>query len=727
MVTETERIAILLSLETEAFERKAKSSAAAISKLEARYDPLVAAAKRFEVEQAQLSRALEKGTIDQTKYASMLKLVTAGYDAQKTKITGATGAVANMNSAVTAQAGFLNRNSHIMQQAGYQVGDFAVQVQSGQSALVAFAQQGTQMAGAFGPLGAVLGAVLAVGLPLGAALYNMAGGSEEATVEAGDLDKAVSALVGSLDSYRSFTELAATSTKDLEEKFGSFAGEVKGFAEYMAGVKLDTALDDMKAAMVPLRDGLKGVSAELAGLAEAQVVVDGIAPGNPALVQARLNLELFRREAEAAAQELGINADQAAALSAAMEGVAGNSLAEMRNGAIDALAVMMDIRDTLGELPAPLRDANDALAEIKQKTTETIVATASYADLLQRASDLLMTAAENAGILEAAGPVAGWLSGAISDAQTLGAVLWETARAAAAARGGAMVNANPDNGPAFEGKGRSATSSASYVAPAPTLEEVITKYAPKNKSKGGGGGADKESNDLLKERDALLKSLQTPQQAYQDDIANIDKLQKAGLLTSEQYNLAIADVTANYDKARIAGNEWAQFIDGDLKDSFVDFALGADDAFGNIEQSIKKALVQLLLFNEGMFANKTSGGTGLLGGLFSGGSNGGILSGIFGGFRASGGPVSSSKSYVVGEEGPEMFTPSTSGTIIPNGATVAGGGGTSTIQISLGEGLVGSILTQAAGQSVQITSAASSAQQRSLKGAVSSAQARGTS
>jgi hypothetical protein len=35
----------------------------------------------------------------------------------------------------------------ISQQVGYQVGDFFVQVQSGQSALVAFGQQGTQLAG----------------------------------------------------------------------------------------------------------------------------------------------------------------------------------------------------------------------------------------------------------------------------------------------------------------------------------------------------------------------------------------------------------------------------------------------------------------------------------------------------------------------------------------------------------------------------------------------------
>lgn len=44
----------------------------------------------------------------------------------------------------------------------------------------------------------------------------------------------------------------------------------------------------------------------------------------------------------------------------------------------------------------------------------------------------------------------------------------------------------------------------------------------------------------------------------------------------------------------------------------------------------------------------------------------------FGGARAGGGPVDSGSTYLVGENGPEMFTPSTSGSIIPNGAL--GGG-----------------------------------------------------
>ncbi|MBS3962573.1 MAG: hypothetical protein KGZ61_12195 [Sandarakinorhabdus sp.] len=42
--------------------------------------------------------------------------------------------------------------------------------------------------------------------------------------------------------------------------------------------------------------------------------------------------------------------------------------------------------------------------------------------------------------------------------------------------------------------------------------------------------------------------------------------------------------------------------------------------------------------------------------------------------RASGGPVQPGLAYVVGERGPELFSPSAAGTIIPNGAAMGGSG-----------------------------------------------------
>ncbi|MER2976925.1 tail protein (tape measure) [Klebsiella pneumoniae] len=67
-----------------------------------------------------------------------------------------------------------------VQQAGYQIQDFIVQVQGGQSALVAFSQQGSQLAGAFGPGGAIVGALIALGTVVAGTLISSLNGGKSA-------------------------------------------------------------------------------------------------------------------------------------------------------------------------------------------------------------------------------------------------------------------------------------------------------------------------------------------------------------------------------------------------------------------------------------------------------------------------------------------------------------------------------------------------------------------
>ena len=58
----------------------------------------------------------------------------------------------------------------------------------------------------------------------------------------------------------------------------------------------------------------------------------------------------------------------------------------------------------------------------------------------------------------------------------------------------------------------------------------------------------------------------------------------------------------------------------------------------------------------------------------------GSLPGIGGFFRAEGGPVSRGRSYIVGERGPELFTPGSSGMITPNHQL---GGGSTTVVVNV--------------------------------------------
>ena len=59
---------------------------------------------------------------------------------------------------------------------------------------------------------------------------------------------------------------------------------------------------------------------------------------------------------------------------------------------------------------------------------------------------------------------------------------------------------------------------------------------------------------------------------------------------------------------------------------------------------------------------------------------GGGFSNLFGGGKALGGPVMGGTTYLVGEKGPELFTPSGSGNIVPNGGF---GGGSNIINITV--------------------------------------------
>jgi lambda family phage tail tape measure protein len=81
-----------------------------------------------------------------------------------------------------------------LQQAGYQVGDFAVQLQSGTNAAVAFGQQGSQLLGIFGAFGAVLGAALAVTTAIVAPLLDSAEAGGEMAKEMDNLKDQLSTL-----------------------------------------------------------------------------------------------------------------------------------------------------------------------------------------------------------------------------------------------------------------------------------------------------------------------------------------------------------------------------------------------------------------------------------------------------------------------------------------------------------------------------------------------------
>jgi len=86
------------------------------------------------------------------------------------EVKGATKAVHGLGNSLRStsvqQSGLTKKSKKFtmgIQQAGFQVGDFAAQVQNGTSAMVALGQQGPQLLGVLGVWGALAGAALAIG------------------------------------------------------------------------------------------------------------------------------------------------------------------------------------------------------------------------------------------------------------------------------------------------------------------------------------------------------------------------------------------------------------------------------------------------------------------------------------------------------------------------------------------------------------------------------------
>lgn len=114
----------------------------------------------------------------------------------------------------------------------------------------------------------------------------------------------------------------------------------------------------------------------------------------------------------------------------------------------------------------------------------------------------------------------------------------------------------------------------------------------------------------------------------------------------------------------------------------------------NFAEVLKDMALQML--KAGIQAELMAGlfGQGPLAGQ-RGTTGGGLLSGfasLFGGFRASGGPVSAGRAYLVGERGPEIIVPRSAGEVIPNHKMKVGGGGSMTFAPTIH---VGGEVTQA--------------------------------
>jgi hypothetical protein len=192
----------------------------------------------------------------------------------------------------------MNRFNMVLQQGGFQLQDFIVQLQGGTSFFTAFSQQGSQFAGIFGPGGAVVGAIIALGSAIGGMAW---------------------ATLGASNSVQTFGDQIKDTTSTLDEYFnllksnsGTFSD---AFEKNVEGLRLtsEAARDLLAIAKI---DAFKGVQAL-----------------NTSLVESVLSASMLKTELEDAGDVIGSSFAEKAA--AALGGRAGRDLREFFNALVN--------------------------------------------------------------------------------------------------------------------------------------------------------------------------------------------------------------------------------------------------------------------------------------------------------------------------------------------------------------------------------------------------------
>ncbi|MGX5035788.1 tail protein (tape measure) [Enterobacter hormaechei] len=206
---------------------------------------------------AVLDEAQENGARSAAVLAAQLRAGSKATDEEKQKIGELTGRLFDMKGAADTSMGSNKGWKSSMQQAGYQVQDFIVQVQGGQSALVAFAQQGSQLAGAFGPGGAVVGAVIALSSVIAGVLITSLNGGKNA----------MDALKDAAEAMDKVITISQNGVAALSDKYANLARtnaeaatilRNQAMIEYNAAIaKIPKSINDASSSIVGFTDKLR--------------------------------------------------------------------------------------------------------------------------------------------------------------------------------------------------------------------------------------------------------------------------------------------------------------------------------------------------------------------------------------------------------------------------------------------------------------------------------------
>ena len=645
-----------------------KRQSAELERLKLKYSPLYASSKQFERAQEEIEAAFQLGAIGLKQYSQQLALLQKEYSDFN---SGAAGVTNRFVTGVGGATKSMNGMNMVVQQAGYQIGDFAVQVQSGQSALVAFSQQATQLVGVLPMVASQLGLSMKAAIGLSAGL--------------GIGIPVVTALGGLLWTIFTNTDKSKNSAKDFEEALQAARDASKDMADNIDRIKKglkdsseDVLFNNLEAAKKSLEeaqafaDNPRGdrAGASKRRLADAQALVDA--------AQEELDLFRQRRTEEATLQETtSKNLNEKLRLAEIEKALGKDSLTykekinDYEREALRAKLESDNVDSTLiTSLVTRLGMIQDITAEIEDQNREAEIL-ADYYEISKESAETLSRLDLSPGIVAAA-------NSAMTLAKNLGISL-------ANAKSIIRLGANTGDSVVFDPRdpkynernarlGRIARNMEDMTYGDESTSSFYNPEDPKGakKSKGSSSGASKanlsfienmrtemshrrtllglygEERDLAEEVYRINQGLGESKNKYSAlAISNLAKENLALQAQEELYQKSMQNMQAFYDNVE---NSFS-----DAFTSIIDGTESVEDAFKKMAKSIIDQLLQVIIQQKivGSFSASTGKGSGIMGAIF-----GGIL-----GFREQGGPVSANQPYVVGEKEPELFVPRTSGTI----------------------------------------------------------------
>ena len=187
-----------------------------------------------------LDEQAEKGARSAAILAAQLRAGDSATDAQKAKIAELTGRLYDMKNSTEVAGKSTGNFKNALQQSGYQIQDFVVQVQGGQSALVALSQQGSQLISVFGAGGAIAGALLTVSTVIAGSLIASLGNGKNA----------IDALKEAIATMDSVVSVSSSGVAVYTDKFAQLAKANSAVATLMrqqAQLELQAALSKVSA------------------------------------------------------------------------------------------------------------------------------------------------------------------------------------------------------------------------------------------------------------------------------------------------------------------------------------------------------------------------------------------------------------------------------------------------------------------------------------------------